>query len=148
MHTAVTGTNGGKRFATGLSHIFFLQRAGVRIGDAFDTTLDAGDVVFSMQVEVLATGNYYARAELWGEGPAGPAVIAVARDTWRALPAGAHRLTLRFGGAIVRDAGIDGPFRIRSVELYRTDTTPPHVAPPIREAASTPPYRSTELGDR
>ena len=55
------------------------------------------------------------------------------------------KLALTFGGQIILNRGIDGPYTVRNVTLQQVDTVPPHRVP-SPPPLTTPPYLATEFG--
>jgi hypothetical protein len=47
------------------------------------------------------------------------------------VAAGKRRLSLLFGGAILKEAGVDGPYVVRNLRFQQVDTHPPHESDPI-----------------
>ena len=51
--------------------------------------------------------------------------------------AGPHDIELTFGGQIIAESGVDGPYTIRSAHLDDVGTIPPHQGEPVAVLAST-----------
>jgi hypothetical protein len=84
----------------------------------------AGDLVLDAEVRLDRAGTYWAYAELWA-GPDGSRPIAFARRRFPHLGPGLHSIRLLFGGAVIREANADGPYRIRRLILNQVDGHPP-----------------------
>jgi hypothetical protein len=98
----------------------------------------------SVSVTVERPGRYWAGGQLWG-GDGGNTPIAFSQHPLGFLPAGVHRVELLFGGQIIRDGAIDGPYVIRNIHLNQVDSLPPQQAQVVSEA-TTPPFRASEFG--
>lgn len=96
------------------------------------------EVPFSIDI----AGRYWAYAELWALSGS---PVAFARADLGALSAGSHSASLLFGGAIVREQRIDGPFGVRNFRIARTTTIPPHESVPADLSPVSPPWPSTEV---
>ncbi|HEY0710914.1 MAG TPA: hypothetical protein VGG33_29195 [Polyangia bacterium] len=105
---------------------------------------DAGDLALTITADVARAGTYHAFAELWGAG--GETAVAFARERLPALTPGRHEIVLRFGGRILRDAGVDGPYVVRNLRLMQVDTHPAQEGEPIPVLPPSPawPARSFE----
>lgn len=105
---------------------------------------EGGDVVLRLAVQVERAATFWGYAELWG-GDQGRVPIAFARDNFPGLTPGRHEVSLRFGGAIIRDVGADGPYVVRSVRWVHADALPPQEQDPIPELPPTPAWRASEF---
>ena len=85
-------------------------------------------------VRVDRPGTYWAYAELWAGSP-GARPIAFARRRFPHLEPGHHRISLLFGGAIIRNAQVDGPYVVRRLLLSQVDQHPPR---PLGPATALP----------
>jgi hypothetical protein len=61
------------------------------------------------------------------------------------LEPGDYPLTLLFGGQVLRDSQIDGPYTVHNVRLNQVDSIPPQEATPITELEPTPDLRADEF---
>jgi hypothetical protein len=95
-------------------------------------------------MHVEEKGAYFVMAELWG-GQDGITPIAFGRERLGDVPTGDRKTTLLFGGQVIRDSGVDGPYVVRNVTLSRVSTLPPHQAEPIASLPSTPPFRANDF---
>ena len=102
-----------------------------------------GSAALFIDVEVKRAGPYHAYAELWNVS--GNTSLAFGRKNLGVLGPGRHRITLLFGGKIIRASGVDGPYAVRNLELLRVTRKRPHSAPPIAQLLITPPWRATEF---
>jgi len=128
----------GQPFVRTAGGLFHVHQPGARIVAGSVHVAPAGDDLgMRMEVTIDRPGTYWAYAELWG-GPDGAQAIAFARERLERMPAGRHSLELRFGGAILRDREIPGPYVVRNLRLKQVDTHPPHEASPISELPPTP----------
>jgi hypothetical protein len=141
----VTYREGGAEKQGRVSTQLFLQRSGAHIvaGTQKMEKTNDGNAALFFDVEVDVEGRYHASAELWRRD--GKASLAFARKNLGVLPPGRHQVALLFGGEVIRDRGVDGPYAVRSLELLRTSTVPPHAADPIAEVLQTPPWRASEF---
>lgn len=103
-----------------------------------------GDLVLLFDARIERPGTYWAWAELWaGEGGAEP--IAFARERFEKLAPGVRPVALVFGGAIIRDAGVDGPFIVRNLRWQQVDAFPPQEQDPIGRLPATPAFRASDF---
>lgn len=132
------GTISGRAFARSAEVVFFVQKMAARIVES-SCRLERphGDIVLRFDIQVRRPGTYYAEAEIWSTGENARA-IAFGRERMVGLSQGTHSVELLFGGLVLRDTGIDGPYAIRNLELMQVDTLPPHQSPVIRVVAETP----------
>lgn len=141
----VTYVEKGERKTALVSTMLFLQKSGARIvaGSQRIERSGEGNAVLSFEVDVSVAGRYHAAAELWAV--ASERSIAFGRNHLGELTPGRHRVSLLFGGAVIRDSQLDGPYAVRSLELNRVDTIPPHTAQPIAEVLRTPGWRAADF---
>jgi hypothetical protein len=141
----VSGTFEGRVFTQEVTTSVFAQRSGAHLA-AGTQTMEArdGNVVFAIDATIEQRGPYFAYAELWSTGD-DRRPIAFARQRMADLPPGRQRIELLFGGEILRDSGVDGPYEVRSVELSAVSTIPPHRAQPIAEAGRTPAWEHSRF---
>ncbi len=145
---------------------YVVQARGQYLGDAFTRTaagsflvhstgghLDAasarvqrrgGNLVLEISAGIDRPGTYWMYAELWG-GEKFNTPIAFGRDRFERLPAGDRLLSIFFGGAMVRDSGLDGPYLIRNLRFQQVDAFPPQEAEPIVQLPPTAAFRATEF---
>jgi hypothetical protein len=136
------GRQGGVPFERAVVVTILAQRSGAEVAAGSPRVeRRGGDLELRFDAEVERPGDYFAYAELWGE--AGP--IAFARRRLPGLAPGRAPVVLTFGGAILRESGVSGPYRVRSLELLAVDTIPPHRSRPIEEVATTPAWPSSEF---
>src|SRR6185436_15367892 len=102
-----------------------------------------GNALLSIEVEVRRAGPYHAYAELWS--PVAGRSLAFGRKNLGRLEPGVHRISLLFGGQILRDSGVDGPYAVRNLELLRVTRQRPHRAQPVAELMTTPPWRASDF---
>lgn len=139
------GRYAGEGFVRTAVGMFQLHAPGARIDpEDSSVTRRGGDLVLQLDVDVERAGAYWAYAELWGSA-SGDEPIAFGRQRFDRLEAGRQRVELLFGGQIIRDSGIDGPYTVRNLKLMQVDTLPPHEQDPILELAPTPGWRSTDF---
>lgn len=140
------GTRLGHPFVRTVASSFNVNRPGAALVEgAPRVRREAGDVLLDVSIDVKKAGTYWTYAELWsatGEGRA----IAFGRQHLGRLAPGVHKVTLLFGGAIIHDVGIDGPYVVRNVQLSQVDEPPPHTARIIKELPATPAWRAREFG--
>jgi hypothetical protein len=135
----------GVPFARSAGGVFYLHRPGGHLQlDRAEVARKEGDLLVQTSAVIDRPGTYWAYAELWG-GSSGDRPIAFARERLPDLHAGRHAVTLRFGGLIVRDSGIDGPYLVRNIQFKQVDTHPPHEADPQPALPATPPWRATDF---
>lgn len=133
---------GYQRSASGL---IFVQQPSAKLEPSSSRVeRSQGDIGLDVTVEVQRAGNYFASAELWG-GAAADQPIAFARQRLERVGEGAQRISLLFGGKVIRDSGVDGPYVVRNVQLLSVDTVPPHQSEPIAELDPTPAWRATDF---
>jgi hypothetical protein len=124
---------------------FVVARPGAALAPGTTAHREGSDLVLDLGFTVSQHGRYWIYAELWG-GQDGEIPIAFGRRQLGELGTGYQSQTLLFGGRIIRDRGVDGPFVIRNVTVARVDTVPPHVAPRIDQTPPTPAWAATEFG--
>jgi len=103
-----------------------------------------GDLALLFDARIERPGTYWAWAELWG-GAEGTDPIAFARERFEGLGPGVRPLALVFGGAILRDAGVDGPFMIRNLRWQQVDAFPPQEQDPIAQLPPTQAFRARDF---
>jgi hypothetical protein len=134
----VEGTLAGKPFHRSLETSVMVHQLEARIVEqSLVVTRNAHDVLLRFDTEIGRPGNYYAEAELWSTGPSARP-IAFGRLRSDGLARGPHHWELMFGGLILRDTGIDGPYVIKRLVLMQVDTDPPHQSQPIAVVRETP----------
>jgi hypothetical protein len=134
----------GQPFSRTAGGIFYLHRPGGRLQTARTQVVRReGDLLVQTAALIERPGTYWAYAELWG-GADGDRPIAFARERLASLRRGRHAFTLRFGGLIVRDSGVDGPYRVRNLQLKQVDTHPPHEGEP-ESLPATPAWRASDF---
>jgi hypothetical protein len=139
------GEWGGHRYERVVNGSFRVHVPGARwSSNAWQTQREGGDLRVLAQVEISRAGTYWAYAELWG-GEGGRRPIAFARDRFENLPVGPRTIELTFGGLIIRESNIDGPYTVRNVRLMQVDAVPPQESEPVRELPPTPPWRASEF---
>jgi hypothetical protein len=140
-----SGRFAGVPFTRTAGGLFYLHRPGGRLQAArTEVTRREGDLVVTTSAVIERPGTYWAYAELWG-GIDGNRPIAFARERLTDLRTGRHKVELRFGGLIVRDSGVDGPYLIRNLQFKQVDTHPPHEADPVAALPATPPWPATDF---
>jgi hypothetical protein len=142
------GQLGGEAFERTAGGIFYLHRPGGRLAGEPRVIRDGGDLVVTTPVVIERAGTYWAYAELWGRGESGEAAerpVAFARERLPNLPAGKHTVRLLFGGLVIRDSGVDGPYVVRNLRFQQVDTHPAHESPPRAALPPTPGWRAAEF---
>jgi len=131
--------------AARLGTLVALQDGGAtfRPGTASVALDGQGNALLSIEVEVRRAGPYHAYAELWS--PVAGRSLAFGRKNLGRLEPGVHRISLLFGGQILRDSGVDGPYAVRNLELLRVTRQRPHRAQPVAELMTTPPWRASDF---
>jgi len=112
---------------------------GVLRPDTIEVAKTSEGFVLRVDAVIAQEGTYWAYAEAWG-GENGDRPLAFGRIRRENLDPGTHTFELLFGGAIIADRGIDGPYAIRNLRFMRVDTVPPQEQEPIDPAATTPPW--------
>jgi hypothetical protein len=144
----VRGQLGGEPFERTAGGIFYLHRPGGQLApDQLRVARDGGDLVVTTDAVIERPGTYWAYAELWGQGNsgAGEQPVAFARERLPNLPAGRHPVRLLFGGLVIRDSGVDGPYVVRNLRFQQVDTHPPHESPPRAALPPTPGWKAAEF---
>lgn len=140
-----SGNLQGRPYAREAGGFFYVQQAGAKLDeDSASASLEHGNLELTLQVTTERAGKYFVSAELWG-GPQADQPIAFAREQLGQLSPGVRPVTLLFGGQVIRDAGIDGPYTLRNVQLLQVDAIPPHAAEPIASLPPTRAYRSHDF---
>jgi hypothetical protein len=143
----VRGTRAGAPFERRAGGLFFVHDPRATLDAAHATvTPEGGDLVLRAPIAVERAGTYYVYAELWGGADGnGQQAIAFARDRLVGVAAGPRTIELRFGGAIIADAHVDGPYVVRNLRLQQVDTHPAHEADPVRALPATPAWPSSRF---
>ena len=115
-----------------------------RVFGAAQISRAAGDLVLDTEVLVDRAGSYWAYAELWA-GSDGSRPIAFARRRIPHLKPGLHAIRLLFGGAIIREAGVDGPYFVRRLVLNQVDGHPPREVGRAPQLKSDPAWRALDF---
>jgi hypothetical protein len=139
------GKLGGEDFQRAAGGFFLVQSAGAKLdrtGAAVD--LRRGNLELDIELRVERPGTYFVSAELWGE-PSGTLPIAFARERLERLTPGVRRVTLMFGGKIIRDSKIDGPYVVRNVRLLQVDAVPPHESESIDALPATRAFNADDF---
>ncbi len=103
-----------------------------------------GDITVSFRAQVDTPGTYWGYAELWG-GEDGAKPVAFARERWENVARGEPTFTLTFGGLIIRDSKVDGPYIVRNVRFMQVDSFPPQENDPIPELPPTPAWHAADF---
>jgi hypothetical protein len=139
------GTWNDQPYKRRAANLIFCHEPGAALAaDSAHVTNHDGNLMLNFRTDVTRAGNYWAYAELWG-GPDGDRPVAFARQQVPGLSAGPHDIELMFGGQIIADSGVDGPYTIRNAHIDDVGTIPPHQAEPVAVLASTPAYHSTDF---
>jgi hypothetical protein len=147
------GQLAGESFERTAGGIFYLHRPGGRLAEPMRVARDGGDLVVTTQAVIDRPGSYWAYAELWGAGQPGDRAaegqperpVAFARVRLPNLPAGRHPVRLLFGGLVIRDSGVDGPYVVRNLRFQQVDTHPAHEAPPRDALPPTPAWKAGDF---
>jgi hypothetical protein len=139
------GTLDGAAFERTAGGIFYVHRPGGHLrAPAAEVVREEGDLRVKVDAVIERPGTYFVYAELWG-GPGGDRPIAFARERLTGLERGTRQLSLLFGGKIVKDSGVDGPYVVRNLRFQQVDTHPAHEADPVAALPPTPPYRARDF---
>lgn len=124
---------------------FLVNAAGGRL-DASAARIErrGGDLALSVPAALDAAGTYWMYAELWG-GEDGARPIAFARERFERLPSGPRTLSIYFGGAVIKDSGIDGPYVVRNLRFQQVDAFPPQEQEPVWSLPPTAAFRAGEF---
>jgi hypothetical protein len=141
-----TGGAGDQAFEREAYGAFFIHEAGARLvaGSATVKQERAGhdvDLVLQVTVEVAKKGQYWAGAELWADEKP----VAQSQLLLGLLQPGEYPVSLLFGGQVLRDSGLDGPYTVHNVRLRQVDSIPPQEADPIAELEETQAFQSTDF---
>ena len=135
----------GEAFDRVAAGAFQVNAAGGRLdASAAKVEKHGGDLTLIVPARIEKGGTYWMYAELWG-GPGGERPIAFARDRFENLPAGVRPLAISFGGAVVRESAIDGPYLVRNLRFQQVDAFPPQEGEPVAALAPTAAYRAAEF---
>jgi hypothetical protein len=140
-----TGTLGSEHYERSAATMLSVDSPGGKfLADKMGVSKSGGDIELAIEAEITRPGTYWMHAELWG-GSNGDVPIAFGVDRLEHVRAGHLKHTLLFGGAIIRDRKIDGPFKVRNIRLNQVDTLPPHESDPIDELAPTPAWLAADF---
>jgi hypothetical protein len=141
----IEGSRAGVPFDRRTGGIFYVHDPGAQLQPASAVLAPAdGDLRLQITADVKRAGTYFLYAELWG-GKDGQQPIAFARDRLSGVDEGQRPVELRFGGRILREAGIDGPYVVRNLRLQQVDTHPAHEADPIRALPPSPAWPASSF---
>ena len=123
---------------------FYLHHpGGHRQAGAAEVLRHEGDLRVNTQAVIERPGTYFAYAELWGSASGD------APSPSRAAPfrrgACTRQLRLLFGGKIIRESGVDGPYVVRNLRFQQVDTHPAHEAEPVAALPPTAAYRAQDF---
>jgi len=139
------GTWQGEPYVRTAAAGFLVHSAGGGVDPATAHAERRGDdLALLFEARVERPGTYWAWAELWG-GPEGTEAVAFARERFEGLGSGVRPLALVFGGAIIRDAGVDGPFIVRNLRWQQVDAFPPQEQDPIAQLPPTQAFRARDF---
>jgi hypothetical protein len=141
------GTRNGAAFERQAGGLFFVHDPRASLDPASAKVIpEGGDLVMRIEAQFDRAGTYFVYAELWGGGDgtagSGTEAIAFARDRLAHVEPGARTLELRFDGAVLADAHVNGPYMIRNLRLQQVDTHPAHESDPVRALPPTPAWPS------
>ena len=103
-----------------------------------------GSIVVDLPVVIAQAGSYTFYAELWAEGDA---PVCFALEPAKELGVGRHVVELLFGGNIIRDRGLDGPYAIRNLRVRNIASYPFEEADPVELLGMTPAWKAATFGD-
>lgn len=141
-----TGTYRGEPYERRAVGSFFIHRPSAELVASSartnkHTAADGTDLVLSVDIRVAKRGSYWAGAELWvDERPVAQAQLRLGE-----LEPGEYPVALLFGGQVLRDSQVDGPYTVRNLRLNQVDSVPPQESTPIAELEATPAWRATEF---
>jgi hypothetical protein len=140
-----TGTYEGEAYSRSCTGWFYMHTPGARLAtDRASVERRASDVVMTVPVVIERAGAYFGYAELWGgEGQTTP--VAFGRERVVFEEAGEQTFTFLFGGAVIRDSGVDGPYLVRNVRFMQVDSIPPQEQPPVEEMTPTPEWHASDF---
>jgi hypothetical protein len=143
LSVSVTSRLDHKEIAHSRAEPITISRSGARLreGEA-ELRRNGENLELDVAFDIKTPGRFWAYAELWGQDKP----LAFGRRTLGELPAGRSHTTLTFGGAIIRDLGVDGPYVVKNVTLARVDTKPPHLAQKIERLDPSPRWAAAEFG--
>jgi hypothetical protein len=135
----------GESYDRAAAGTFLVNAAGGRI-DAAAARVEkrGGDLALTVPADLDRPGTYWMYAELWG-GVDGTRPIAFARERFERLPSGARTLSISFGGAIIRDTGVDGPYVVRNLRFQQVNAFPPQEQEPIWSLPPTLAFRADDF---
>jgi len=141
-----TGTHHGRPYARRAVGSFFIHEPGAELVAssahvARRVSGERADLLLSIDIRVTKPGTYWAGAELWAEEkPVAQAQLRLGR-----LEQGEYPVTLLFGGAVLRDSQLDGPYTVHNVRLHQVDSVPPQEASAIAELEPTVEFRAEDF---
>jgi hypothetical protein len=139
-----TGIFQGEPFTRLAAGAFFVHSSSKLDPAQVRVLRDGGDLALLLGVQLDRPGTFFAYAELWG-GDRGARPIAFARDRFERLSPGPRTLSLRFGGRILRESNLDGPYVVRNLRLQQVDEFPPQESEPILELPPTQAWKASEF---
>jgi hypothetical protein len=144
--TAIGTDSGGSGFVRRVMGGFFVHAMGASIDVAgAKAERRGGDIVLQVSATVPEAGTYFCYAELWGGKGDDERAIAFGVEPSAVLKPGAARLEPLFGGRVIRDAEVDGPYTIRNLRFRRVDVFPFEEAPPVPVVLTTPAWQAASF---
>jgi hypothetical protein len=141
----VTGTYEGEAYSRSCTGWFFVHTPGARLStDRARVERRATDLVMTVPVTIERPGAYFGYAELWG-GQDALSPVAFGRERVVFAEAGEQVFTFLFGGAVIRESGVDGPYLVRNVRFMQVDSIPPQEQPPVEEMTPTEAWHANEF---
>jgi hypothetical protein len=139
------GNLDGAAFERTAGGIFYVHHPGGHLqAGAAEVLRQEGDLRVKVEAVIERPGTYFAYAELWG-GAGGDRPIAFARERLVGVERGTRQLLLLFGGKIVKESGVDGPYVVRNLRFQQVDTHPAHEAEPVAALPPTAAYRAQDF---
>jgi hypothetical protein len=139
------GSLHGEAFDRAAAGAFHVNASGGRLDvAAARVEKRGGDLALVIPAHVEQAGTYWMYAELWG-GPGGTQPVAFARERFERTPPGDRPLSISFGGAIIRAAGIDGPYVVRNLRFQQVDAFPPQEQEPVAALSPTQAFRAQDF---
>ncbi len=137
-----TMTGSEHRAATTMFDLMFTD---AKITGPYKVYVDNGSLAVEVGISATEAGIQHLKGELWGPHDEPISYAWVRNDT---TPVGPSTLKLVFYGKVIRDSGVDGPYRIRNLVLTSFDASFDRIENlPVDPGPTTEAYRHDVFTD-
>ncbi len=100
-----------------------------------------GNIELALPVQIESAGDYTFYAELWG-GDDGAMSVAFGMDKGENLARGRYVAKITFGGLVIKDRAVNGPYVVRNVRVRQVSAFPFVEADPVPVLLKTPAWEA------